>query len=260
MIELSCVVSAARRCPSPAQPGTSPPSGSELSPAPAAPRAAWPPLCPPLPQSDGAEGARGVPRPAPLGDGRLRQPRRVGGRRRPKAGGGFRRRQMHLQVPEPPDHPHLRLLQAFPGRGREPFCRRPESGCPLGRGVGPERMAGAGAPLGELGGPHSQGMAGTRRRRTGGHGPAAAPSPCGCRPGSPPGGSWGSWHALPWLLAGARHSRSLPPVVSEAGGRAVPPGGRCARPAERRGSRRAPPDCPQVVRFPSPVGKFEPVF
>ncbi|XP_032907629.1 anosmin-1-like [Catharus ustulatus] len=38
MIELSCVVSAARRCPSPAQPGTSPPSGSELTPAPAAAR------------------------------------------------------------------------------------------------------------------------------------------------------------------------------------------------------------------------------
>lgn len=113
---------------SPAQPGTSPPTGSFLR--------RLPPLCPRLPQSDGAEGARRVPRPAPLGNGRLRQPRRAGGwrrRRRPQAGRGFFHGQMHLQVPQPPDHPHLRLLQAFPGRGMAPRrgapqpsrCRRP---------------------------------------------------------------------------------------------------------------------------------------
>lgn len=100
------------------------PAERELTPAPAAPRSARPPLCPPLPQSDGAEGARRVPRLAPLGNGRLRQPRRAGDwRRRPQAGRRFLHRQMHLQVPESPDHPHLRLLQALPGRGMAP--RRP---------------------------------------------------------------------------------------------------------------------------------------
>lgn len=107
MIELSCLVSAARSCLSPVQPGTRPASSSSA-------RSTRPPFCPPLPRSDGAEGARRVPRPAPLGDGRQRQPRRPGGRHRPQAGRGVLHRQMHLQVPEPADHPHLRLLQAFP--------------------------------------------------------------------------------------------------------------------------------------------------
>lgn len=113
MIELSCLVSAARSRLPPVQPGTRPANSSSA-------RSARLPFCPLLPRSDGAEGARRVPRPAPLGDGRQRQPRQPGCRRRPQAGRGVLRRQMRLQVPKPADHPHLRLLQAFPGRGTAP--------------------------------------------------------------------------------------------------------------------------------------------
>lgn len=225
MIELSCVVSAARRCPFPAQPGTSPARGSQLSPAPAAPRAARPPLCPPLQQSDGAEGARRVPRPAPLGDGRLRQPRRAGGRRRrPKAGRGFRRRQMHLQVPEPPDHPHLRLLQAFPGRGMAPRRDPPP---PSGERVSPGARGGGGkdgrgrglANLGTAPPGHGQHLeAPDRWARPRG---SAEPRRCLWVPAGLP--AWrGSWLALPWLLAGARRSRPLPPVCPGRARRGAP--------------------------------------
>lgn len=190
MIELSCLVSAARSCLSPVQPGTRPASSSSA-------RSTRPPFCPPLPRSDGAEGARRVPRPAPLGDGRQRQSRRPGGRHRPQAGRGVLHRQMHLQVPEPADHPHLRLLQAFPGRGT---AQRGDARPPLPARRGLKDCGGRNAP-GQTSGRLSVG-----RRRAGGHGPAASvPPSLGGGSGSPgrPRSRHGTAHACQ-LPAGRR--------------------------------------------------------
>lgn len=201
MIELSCVVSAARRCLPPAQPGTSPPSGSSvrrlLPPSPQRPAA-------PLPSSPGRAMVRRAPG-ASLAL-LLWVTAACGSPAGPGAGAAAPRRQdeafstarctsrcLSLQI--------TRISAFFKHfqvgawrRSGAPRRRRPARPVPRhrrgGRGVGTEKTAGA--PLGKLGGPFARGIAGR----------------CGCRRRHlEAAGRWarprgGETHRCVWVPAG----------------------------------------------------------
>lgn len=250
-MNFSCVVSAARRCLSPAQPGISPPTGS------------FPRRLPPLAvpgRPSALLSRRAMVRRAPGASLALLLwvTAACGSPAGPGAGGATAARRQdeafstarctsrclslqitrisaffkHFQVGAwrragaPRSRPAAAARRARPARRVDVPRHRDRRG---GRGVGVERAAGAGGPVGELGGPFPQGRAGVCRRqhleaadrwarpRSGAETRRFVWMPAGL-PASPGGdsGSWGTRHAIP------RHTL----FSGRLGGRAEPTAGR----------------------------------
>lgn len=239
MIELSCVVSAARRCLPPAQPGTSPPSGRSTR-----------RLPPPYPAAPGRPSAllsrRAMVRRAPSVSLALLLwvTAACGSPAGPGAGAAARRqdeafstarctsRCLSLQITRiSAFFKHFQVGAWRRRRGAPPPPPWParQAGVPRhwrgGRGVGTERTAGAGAPLGKLGGGRCpkgwRGRCGYRRQHLEAAGrwgrprgcaetrrcvwvPAGLPRVAGCREKAADGGAAGTPRPATRLSAARR--------------------------------------------------------